>query len=77
MASTLCPACGVRVEHPSDYVVVVVQTATPEGTRTRLIANDAIVIHACTTKPVRDGPPEIEDAARDESEIPADETDEG
>jgi hypothetical protein len=24
-----------------------------------------------------DGPPEIEDAARDESEIPADETDEG
>jgi hypothetical protein len=28
-------------------------------------------------KPAHDGPPEIEDAARDELEIPADETDEG
>jgi hypothetical protein len=28
-------------------------------------------------KPAREGPPEIEDAARDETEIPADETDEG
>jgi hypothetical protein len=28
-------------------------------------------------KPARDGPPEIEDAAREEMEIPADETDEG
>lgn len=27
--------------------------------------------------PAREGPPEIEEAARDEMEIPADETDEG
>ena len=28
-------------------------------------------------EPAREGPPEIEDAAREEMEIPADETDEG
>ena len=30
-----------------------------------------------TVKPERDGPQEVEDAARQESEYPADETDEG
>ena len=49
VASTLCPACAKRVEHQSDYAVVVVQTETADGIRTRLVANDTIVVHACTT----------------------------
>jgi hypothetical protein len=50
MASTLCPACATRVEHQSDYVVVAVVSEIGEGTRTRLVANDTIVLHACTTR---------------------------
>jgi hypothetical protein len=49
MASTLCPACATRVEHRPNDVVVVVQSETDEGTRTKLLANDAIVLHACMT----------------------------
>lgn len=49
MASTLCPACVTRVEHRSGWLVVVVQTKTDDGIRTKLIANDTIVLHACTT----------------------------
>ena len=45
--------------------------------QTELIAKDAIVIHACMTESKRHGSPEIEDAAREEVEIPADETNEG
>jgi hypothetical protein len=45
----LCPACGQRVEHPANYSVTVVKTDTPDGTRTKLVANDTIVVHACIT----------------------------
>ena len=59
MASTLCPACGTRVEHPSNYTIAVVQkdvvhkdvaqTDAVQGTQTKLVANDTLVIHTCTT----------------------------
>ena len=64
MASTLCPACGTRVEHPSNYTIAVVQkdvvqkdvaqkdvaqTDAVRGTQTKLVANDTLVIHTCTT----------------------------
>jgi hypothetical protein len=44
-----------RVEHRSDWLVVVVQTETADGIRTKLIANDTIVLHACTTPRETDG----------------------
>ena len=59
MASTLCPACGTRVEHPSNYTIAVVQKDVVQkdivqkdavqGTQTKLVANDTLVIHTCTT----------------------------
>ncbi len=47
MATTLCPACGKRIEHSPRWSITVEEDAQPEGTRTRLIANQALVIHAC------------------------------
>jgi hypothetical protein len=47
VASTLCPSCGERVEHPSNYAISVVETETAGGLRTKLVANSTIVIHAC------------------------------
>ena len=54
MASTLCPTCGTRVEHPSNYTIAVVrkdvvQKDVVQGTQTKLVANDTLVIHTCTT----------------------------
>ncbi|MDQ1447930.1 MAG: hypothetical protein QOC79_901 [Actinomycetota bacterium] len=49
MASTLCPTCGTRVEHPSNYTIAVVHKDVVQGTQTKLVANDTLVIHACTT----------------------------
>jgi hypothetical protein len=63
VASTLCPACGTRVEHPSNYTIAVVQKDVVQkdvvqdvvqkdvvqGTQTKLVANDTLVIHTCTT----------------------------
>jgi hypothetical protein len=68
VASTLCPACGTRVEHPSNYTIAVVQKdvvqkdVVPDAvqkdvvqkdavqrTQTKLVANDTLVIHTCTT----------------------------
>ena len=51
VASTLCPACALRVEHRTCYVIVAVQSETAEGTVTKLVANQSLVIHACTTTP--------------------------
>jgi hypothetical protein len=48
-SSTLCPACAKRVEHRSNYAIAKVTTETPDGVRTKLVANGAIVIHACVT----------------------------
>jgi hypothetical protein len=48
-SSTLCSACAQRVEHRSNYAISTVRTDTPEGVRTKLVANGAIVIHACIT----------------------------
>jgi hypothetical protein len=50
-SSTLCSACALRVEHRSNYAISTVRTDTPEGIRTKLVANGAIVIHACITPP--------------------------
>ena len=50
-SSTLCTGCAQRVEHRSNYAVAIVQTDTPEGVRTKLVANGSIVIHACVTSP--------------------------
>jgi hypothetical protein len=47
VASTLCPACAVRVEHRASSVIAAVQAETPDGTVTKLIANE-LVIHTCT-----------------------------
>jgi hypothetical protein len=49
VASTLCPACGQRIEHPTSYTIDPVQTDTANGLRTKLVANQTLVIHACTT----------------------------
>jgi hypothetical protein len=54
VASTLCPTCGTRVEHPSNYTIAVVQTDVVQkdvvrGTQTKLVANATLVIHTCTT----------------------------
>jgi len=49
VASTLCPACMKRVEHPSNFAVVVVQSETPDGIQTKLVANETIVVHVCMT----------------------------
>jgi hypothetical protein len=49
VASTLCPGCSSRIEHPRDYTIVPVQTETSSETRTKLIANRTLVIHVCTT----------------------------
>ena len=49
MASTLCPTCGTRVEHPSNYTIAVVRKDVVQGTQTKLVANDTLVIHTCTT----------------------------
>jgi len=48
-SSTLCPACALRVEHRSNYAIATVTTQLPDGLRTKLVANGAIVIHACVT----------------------------
>ena len=48
-SSTLCSACAQRVEHRSNYAVATVTTETPDGMRTKLVANGTIVIHACVT----------------------------
>jgi len=44
----------MRVEHPSNYTIAVVQKEVVQkdvvqGTQTKLVANDTLVIHACTT----------------------------
>ena len=62
MASTLCPTCGTRVEHPSNYTIAVVrkdvvQKDVVQGTQTKLVANDTLVIHTCTTAHDPDGDP--------------------
>jgi hypothetical protein len=49
VASTLCPGCSSRIEHPRDYTIVPEQTEMPSGTRTKLIANRTLAIHVCTT----------------------------
>jgi hypothetical protein len=49
VASTLCPACGARIKHPSSYTVDHVQSETAHGRRTRLVANQTLVIHSCAT----------------------------
>ena len=49
VASTLCPGCSSRVQHPRDYTIVPEQTETASGTRTKLVANRTLVIHVCTT----------------------------
>jgi hypothetical protein len=52
VASTLCPACSTRVEHPSNFAVVVEQSETANGLiRTKLVANETILVHVCTTPP--------------------------
>jgi hypothetical protein len=43
----LCPTCATRVEHPSNYAIVVVQNDFADGTQTKLIANNPLVIHTC------------------------------
>jgi hypothetical protein len=48
-SSTLCPACAQRVEHRSNYAVAPLTTETPDGVRTKLVANGTLVIHACVT----------------------------
>ena len=48
VASTLCPACALRVEHRTSHVIAAVQAETPDGTVTKLIANQRLVIHTCT-----------------------------
>jgi hypothetical protein len=48
VASTLCPGCSARVEHPANYTIMPTQTETASGTRTKLIANRTLVIHMCT-----------------------------
>jgi hypothetical protein len=50
VASTLCPACSQRVEHRANFTIIAETTETPAGARTRLVANQTIVIHACTTE---------------------------
>jgi hypothetical protein len=50
-SSTLCPGCARRIEHRSNYAVAAVRTATPDGVRTKLVANGALVIHACIAEP--------------------------
>jgi hypothetical protein len=37
------------VEHRSNYAIATVTTEMPDGLRTKLVANGAIVIHACVT----------------------------
>jgi hypothetical protein len=49
VASTLCPACALRVEHRTSYVIAAVQTETPDGIVTKLVADQRLVIHTCTT----------------------------
>ncbi len=49
VASTLCPGCSSRVEHPTHYTISFMQTEMPSGTRTKLIANRTLLIHMCTT----------------------------
>jgi hypothetical protein len=51
VAHTLCPACAQRIEHRTNYTIVAVQENTPDGTATKLIANQTLVIHTCTTRP--------------------------
>ncbi len=57
VASTLCPACAQRIEHRSSSVVAAAQAETPDGTVTKLIADERLVIHTCTAS--RDELPEI------------------
>jgi hypothetical protein len=49
VASTLCPGCSQRIEHPTNHTVTWVQSDAPQGVRTKLVANQTLVIHACTT----------------------------
>ena len=51
VASTLCPACAQRIEHPTNYVISVMHAESPNRIVTRLVANELIVIHVCTTSP--------------------------
>ena len=38
-----------NVEHRANFTIIAETTETPAGARTRLVANQTIVIHACTT----------------------------
>ena len=51
VASTLCPACAQRIEHRTDFAIAAVQTNIPDCIVTKLVANQILVIHACTTSP--------------------------
>jgi hypothetical protein len=51
VASTLCPACAQRVEHRTDFTIATVQTNIHDCVVTKLVANQILVIHACTTSP--------------------------
>ncbi len=56
MASTLCPSCNERVEHPPHWTITVERDGEPGCIRTRLLANHKLVIHICT-EPEEEHPP--------------------
>ena len=49
MATTMCPACSAAIQHRPNFVLSVKDTATIDGVRTRVIANNVLVVHTCET----------------------------
>jgi hypothetical protein len=47
MATTQCPACWKVIEHKPDFTITVTSRDVEDGTRTLLIANGALALHAC------------------------------
>jgi hypothetical protein len=45
----MCPSCSAKIEHRPNFVLSIKRTNTIDGVRTRVIANNVLVVHTCET----------------------------
>ena len=49
LTDTTCPDCGALVRHRADFELSTLRDEVDKGIRTRLIANETLLIHMCTS----------------------------
>ena len=49
LTEATCPDCGAVVRHRPDFEISTLRNEVDDGIRTRLIANETLLIHTCTS----------------------------